>query len=115
MPSDNLSKAVKDAGPWLLGFLVIVLGITALRRNMKGPPRTLLSWLGVVAAVIVLGIAAGKIGFYMPQVASDSPHQRVVDVMKAALAAAALGCVFYEIRRIGERRPIAERWKKFVG
>jgi hypothetical protein len=37
-----------------------------------------------------------------------------VDVSKGAIAAVAAGCVFYEIHREGQKRPIAEKWKHFV-
>lgn len=42
-------------------------------------------------------------------------HARAVDVAKAFIAILAASCVFYEAHRAGMRRPVAERWKKFVG
>jgi hypothetical protein len=41
-------------------------------------------------------------------------HARAVDMAKAGIAIVAAGCVFYESQRAGERRPVSERWKKFV-
>jgi len=40
---------------------------------------------------------------------------RAVDLTKALIAIGAAAAVFYERHRAGERRPIAERWKRFVG
>jgi len=42
-------------------------------------------------------------------------HARIVDIMKAALALGAAGAVFYERHREGQKRPVSERWKKYVG
>jgi hypothetical protein len=42
-------------------------------------------------------------------------HDRAVKITKAAIAMAAAAAVFYEAHRKGSGRPIAERWKKFVG
>ncbi|WP_437681376.1 hypothetical protein [Sorangium sp. So ce131] len=42
-------------------------------------------------------------------------HARAVDLTKVLIALGAALCVFYEAQREGMRRPIAERWKRFVG
>ncbi|MGK3994558.1 hypothetical protein [Sorangium sp. So ce1024] len=42
-------------------------------------------------------------------------HARAVDLAKVLIAMGAALCVFYEKQREGMRRPIAERWKRFVG
>lgn len=42
-------------------------------------------------------------------------HDRSVKITKAAIAMVAAAAVFYEHHRKGINRPIAERWKKFVG
>jgi hypothetical protein len=42
-------------------------------------------------------------------------YDRRVDITKAMLAITAAGCVFYEQHRASARRPISERWKRFVG
>lgn len=109
------SNILKVAAPWLIGFAFCVAGVLFLRRILTGRARSVVSWLGTIVSVIVLAITAGKIGELLPQVSSDSPHARGIDVMKFALAITAMSFVFYEIRRVGERRPIAERWKKFAG
>ncbi|APR78175.1 Hypothetical protein A7982_03522 [Minicystis rosea] len=38
-----------------------------------------------------------------------------MDITKVLIAVAAAGAVFYEQHRAAQRRPIAERWKRFVG
>jgi hypothetical protein len=40
---------------------------------------------------------------------------RAVDITKALIAVGAAACVFYEAWRAGMQRPVAERWKRFVG
>jgi hypothetical protein len=42
-------------------------------------------------------------------------HARAVDLAKVLISMGAAICVFYETQRAGMRRPIAERWKRFVG
>lgn len=42
-------------------------------------------------------------------------HEMAVDWAKATIALVAAACVVYEQQRIGISRPIAERWKRFVG
>ncbi len=93
-------------------------------------------------ALMVLGAAAALAGlFYLDRVIPEAqrPYYRIaatlfaaagfffgvqrlipdfaisVDIIKGAIVAVAAGCVFYEAHRIGTRRPIAEKWKKFVG
>ena len=47
---------------------------------------------------------------------ADIPHLDVATgYLKAITAITAAACVYHEIRRVEERRPIALRWKKFVG
>lgn len=61
-------------------------------------------------------IAASAIGFLFLGIQSFvRDHARAVDISKAMIAIVAAGCVFYEAHRAGTRRPVAERWKKFVG
>lgn len=104
-----------DLAPYLIAFLVAAFATVGLRRVLAGKARTAVTWIGVIASTIALAVFCGKAGVQMPQVASDSPHARGVDVMKGALSITAVALVLYEIKRIGQRRPIAERWKKFVG
>ncbi|NUP10326.1 MAG: hypothetical protein HOW73_30115 [Polyangiaceae bacterium] len=110
-----LSKGFGKVFPYILAFVLAAIATYGARRVLTGRARAIATWVGVIGSAFALAILAGKMGIEMPQVSSDSPHQRGVDVMKAALAITSLSLVFYEIRRAGECRPVAERWKKFVG
>lgn len=110
-----VGNAFRDLIPWALAVGASIIATLALRRNLTGQTRSIATWVGAIASVILCAFLAGKIGFHLPKVSSDNPHARGIDMMKGGLAIAALVFVFYEIRRRGERRPIAERWKKFVG
>ncbi|MBL8741898.1 MAG: hypothetical protein JNK04_12410, partial [Myxococcales bacterium] len=105
----------KSLLPWLAAVLVAGAVTYFGRIHATGRAKALVSYVGGLVTIVLLAILGGKIGTVMPQVQSDSPHARAVDIMKLALAVSAIFLVFYELRRIGERRPIAERWKKFIG
>jgi hypothetical protein len=62
----------------------------------------------VFVAVITLAFFGG-LQRYVPD------FDRTVDITKAVIAICAAGCVFYELHRAGMKRPVAERWKRFVG
>ncbi len=59
--------------------------------------------------------AAGIAMFFFGLHRYVSDHARAVDVAKAMIAIGAAIAVFYEAQRAGMRRPVAERWKKFIG
>src|SRR5687768_11832326 len=60
-------------------------------------------------------VAASVVGAFFLGVSRLVPaHDRSVDVVKATIAIAAAGCVFYEAHRAGMKRPIPERWKRFI-
>ncbi|WP_437947402.1 hypothetical protein WME98_42570 [Sorangium sp. So ce296] len=80
----------------------------AYALNSFAPPRLrLLARYGTVAAGVALF-------FYGLQRYVDE-HARAVDLAKVLIAMGAAFCVFYETQREGMRRPVAERWKRFVG
>ena len=60
-------------------------------------------------------IAATLAAFFFGMGRLVDQHDRIVDITKALLAISAAGCVFYEQYRAGQKRPVAERWKRFVG
>jgi hypothetical protein len=62
---------------------------------------------GAVVAVVV--------GYFLVVQRIVPDFSRGVHVTKMVVGALAAGAVFYERRREGERRPVAERWKRFVG
>ena len=91
------------------GLLVSIAAVTTLyfgARSVEGRLRV------VLTMVTVLAVAVGTIywvGMLAPSV------EVAINVLKALIALTATACVFYEIDRVRRRRPIAERWKKFVG
>ncbi len=60
----------------------------------------------------VVGLAIGVFFYAMQQLVPN--HRDSVHITKAAIAITAALAVFYEQYRQAGRRPIAERWKKFV-
>jgi hypothetical protein len=85
---------------------LFLLAFYALDRKLAGQSRTYFRYLAV----------AGGIGLFFYALQRGAPdHARAVDVTKTALAVIGAGAIFYEQHRIGQRRPIAERWKRFVG
>lgn len=83
-------------------FGVLLFGYQAVPRRARGP-------FALFAALLTVG------GFFYVVSRFVAQHDRSVELTKAALAIAAAGCVFYEQHRKAMQRPIAERWKKFVG
>ncbi|MGK4005506.1 hypothetical protein WMF31_22970 [Sorangium sp. So ce1036] len=67
-----------------------------------------------VAARYVTVLAGVALFFYGLHRYIDE-HARAVDLAKVLIAMGAALCVFYEKQREGMRRPIAERWKRFIG
>jgi hypothetical protein len=83
--------------------------VPALARSMSSEVisiRTAYRWL---AAVVTFGLFFYGLGTQIDN------HDWAVDITKFVIAACAAGCVFYERRREGLGRPLAERWKRFVG
>lgn len=85
-PSSRVLFRYFVAGVSVVGYFIALGGIDL------GP----LSWPGLIAKGVM-------------------DRARAVDITKAMLAIGAAGAVFYEQQRAGQRRPVAERWKRFVG
>ncbi|HTN83853.1 MAG TPA: hypothetical protein VL242_09215, partial [Sorangium sp.] len=80
----------------------------AYALNSFAPPRfRVLARYGSVAAGVAL--------FFYGLDRYIDEHARAVDLAKVLIAMGAALCVFYETQREGMRRPVAERWKRFVG
>lgn len=77
-----------------------------VHRSLADRQQVWFRWGAVAVTVGLYFYGAGKL---IPD------YARIIDVTKALLAMAAAGCVLYETQRAGQKRPIAERWKKFVG
>lgn len=89
-----------------IGVGVYLLVAWALATQVPERWRTYSQKIAAVLGVVVF--------FYGLQ-RYVAAHERAVDVAKAGIAMLAATCVFYEAHRAGMRRPIAERWKRFVG
>ncbi|MBM4375011.1 MAG: hypothetical protein FJ095_07995 [Deltaproteobacteria bacterium] len=102
MPNLSLSQLLLVVVGVLAFFGVAVFGYQALPARAR-------AIFGYVATLAGIG------GFFVVISRNVPQHDRSVELTKAGLAIAAAGCVFYEQHRKAMQRPIAERWKKFVG
>jgi hypothetical protein len=100
---------------WTLLFLAWAGGTFAATRYTTGRMRVILGVGGTLIGAVLLGFTLGKFGEIMPNGGSDTPHARATDLMKVAVPLFAATGVFYEMHRIGQKRSIAERWKKLFG
>jgi hypothetical protein len=97
------------AGYLALVFVLDRAVVPSLARSMSAEEtsvRTAYRWLMAVVTFGAFFYALGQI---------IDNHDWAVDISKFVIAAIAAGCVFYEKRREGLGRPIAERWKRFIG
>jgi hypothetical protein len=93
-------------GSGLLVSAAATAGLYFAARSSVDKARVFFTFLTVAA------VAVGTIYW----VGMLSPNVEVaINVLKALIALTATACVFYEIDRVRRRRPLAERWKKFVG
>lgn len=86
----------------LLYAAVLYFGNLALAPRARAP-------FAYLAALLTVGAYGYVISRFVTQ------HDRCVELSKAAIAIAAAGAVFYEQHRKSLQKPVAERWKKFVG
>jgi hypothetical protein len=77
-----------------------------LDRSLAGSSRVGFRYAAVIGTSALLFWGLGRL---------VDDYARAVDITKAMIAIAAAGCVFYEQHRAGARRPVSERWKRFVG
>src|SRR6185369_5734730 len=87
----------------LLALLALPL-FYVVDRSMVGGQRVAVRYGGVA---VMCGLFFGAMHFV-------DDAERAVGVSKAMIAIVAAGCVFFEQHRVGMRRPISERWKRFV-
>ncbi|HZF53119.1 MAG TPA: hypothetical protein VE093_30910 [Polyangiaceae bacterium] len=95
-------------------ILLVVLGVAFYGAVLYVIDRSIASDRPRVVFRYVAAVATGLLFFagvsrYVPA------YDRSVDVVKAMIALTAAGCVFYEAHRAGVKRPVSERWKRFVG
>src|SRR5271165_4741811 len=89
-----------------LGALAYLFAVYKLDQSLTGANRVYFRYAAVIASAAIFLVGVDKV---VPDV------DRALGVKKAGIALAAAGCLFYEQHRVGIKRPIAERWKKFVG
>jgi hypothetical protein len=86
--------------------LVYMFAVYGVDRVLDGPARLYFRYFAVIASVG---------GFFYGLHVFAPDFDRALGITKAGIAMTAAGCIFYEQHRAGMRRPVAERWKKFVG
>src|SRR5579871_156485 len=105
-----------SSGEWMgvIVTLIVIAGLYLAAKRASPKLQPLLLWGSALAAI------AGTI-YWVAAISSNLPkdiddHVGIAaQYLKAILALTAAACVYYEMRRVEEKRPIAERWKKFVG
>ncbi len=90
----------------VLATALLIGALYLFSRSQQGRARAYLTY---VTIAVTAGGLAFWVGTFAPQL------DRAVNVLKACLALTASSCVFYEIHRAQQRRPVAERWKRFIG
>jgi hypothetical protein len=96
----------RDVLALVFGGIAYLAVTYTIDRSLAGIGRVLFRYVAVAGAIVGFFLALDR---FVP----DWSH--AVDVFKMVIAVGAAGCVFYEVHRASLRRPIAERWKKFVG
>lgn len=87
--------------------LVVIVGLYVAGRRLQEPQLRAAANFGCIGALA--GGLAYWTGILSPNLEGG------VAFLKVCLALAAMSAVYFETRRAQERKPIAERWKKFVG
>lgn len=90
----------------VLGAFAVLAGLAYVDRMIPETRR------GLFRVPAVIALAAG---FFYGVQRLIPDFGASIDVVKGVIAGVAAACVFYEAHRIGARRPVAERWKKFIG
>lgn len=90
----------------VLGAAAYLFAIYSVATSLAGPSRVVFRYAAVVVTITLFFVGCH---FHVDD------HARAVDLTKVLIAIAAAGAVFYEQHRAGQRRPVAERWKRAVG
>jgi hypothetical protein len=85
---------------------VFLFALYAVEQRFGERVRPATRYVGVIA---LIG------GFFYAMHRGVDDHARAVDITKAAIALVGVACLFYESHRASVRRPVAERWKRFIG
>jgi hypothetical protein len=100
----NLSPAYVIA--IIVGAACYLVAVSLIDRALAERSRIRFRFVAIPASI---GLFFYAIGRFLDN------HEMAVDWAKAVIALSAAGCVVYEQQRAGLHRPIAERWKRFVG
>jgi hypothetical protein len=105
MNSANLSTVLPAVG-LVAGVLLYFWVLYTLDQSLTDRTRVAFRYAAAIATVVILFVGLQR---FVPD------YARAVDWAKAVIAITAAACVFYEAYRVGQHRPVSERWKKFVG
>jgi hypothetical protein len=94
----------QDAG--LLSTAVALGALFLFTRRSQGRSRVMLTYLTVIAT-------ACSVIYWVTALALQADH--AANALKIVVALSASSCVLFESERARQRRPVAERWKRFVG
>ncbi|MFT3768388.1 MAG: hypothetical protein QM820_23315 [Minicystis sp.] len=92
--------------PVIAGAAAFLFVVSVLDGRLTGLARVYFRYVAAAASVGLFFVGLGRL---VPQ------HQRASDIAKAAIAIVAVGAIFYEQHRNNLRRPVSERWKRFIG
>jgi hypothetical protein len=90
----------------IVGVLAYAVMIHFVDRSLTGPRSVLFRYLAFATTAALFLFGVGKLY-------TDS--DRAAGVVKIGIAMTAAGGLLYEQHRAGMRRPVSERWKRFVG
>ena len=104
------------------GVAAYLASVYLADRALAGIRKVVFRYLVVAATIAGYFIAIGgltiePVGLNWPGLLGKGlmDYGRATDITKALIAIAAAAAVFYEQQRVAERRPVAERWKRFIG
>lgn len=90
----------------LVGVVVYLGALYGIDRSLKGTAKAMFRWVAGIGTIA---------GFFYGLGEEVSDYAMAVKFAKAGIAILAAAFVFYEAHRAGQKRPISERWKRFVG
>lgn len=102
------------------GVLAYLLALFFIDRALAAKERIVFRYFAAALTIFgyfvaIGGIDVGPLHWKGAIALRMMDRARAVDITKALIAIFAAAAVFYEQQRVGQRRPIAERWKRFVG
>jgi hypothetical protein len=97
---------MQNIGFLLIGAVCLAAVLFVLDRWVSEQRRLLFRYAAAILSVSLFFYALQK---------RVTDHSMAVDITKGAIALIATACVFYEAHRAGLRKPVSERWAKFIG